>query len=331
MSFDKNSIPRPNVKIRPDMTKVPWDFWGLIILYLIALMVSGLNEFVSAGFDVDVLFTGEWWWDVFRTITTNLIVLFGTLAYFLKKAWEEDKKINDKQKEVQGLVDAHLDPITFDPFLPKFNRKRKIEAYKRAMSNKLDKLERKYYKRQASLELWSEWEKAPRKTKELRDRFEADEYCQQKQLLMNQMKPDFIERNIDKMEIDYKPVQKTFVANGYVSSRMAKYDDYAVESGGRKMLRDLSPRIFLMFGWLIALNSVAINALQQETRLIGLIVFLFTMLPLIIQIFIAQDYTDKFIKEKILVDFQKRKDIMINYLAYLKEGKEDVNERQLQR
>jgi hypothetical protein len=76
---------------------------------------------------------------------------------------------------------------------------------------------------------------------------------------------------------------------------------------------------------LVALNSVAISALQQETRLIGLIIFLFTMLPLIIQIFIAQDYTDKFVKEKILVDFQKRKDIMINYLAYLKEGKEVNN------
>jgi hypothetical protein len=285
-------------------------------------MVSGLNEFVSAGFDVDVLFTGEWWWDVFRTITTNLLVLFGTLAYFLKKAWEEEPTIRDRQKEVQALVDAHLDPITFDPFLPKFNRKRKIEAYKRAMSNKLDKLEKKYYKKSISLELWAEWENTPRKTKELKDRFEADKYCQEKHLILQQLTKEYIEKNIDKIELEYKPIQKTFVANGYVSTRMSKYDDYAVESGSNKMLRDLSPRIFLMFGWLIALNSVAINAIQQETRLIGLIVFLFTMLPLIIQIFIAQDYTDKFIKEKILVDFQKRKDIMINYLAYLKEGKE---------
>ena len=307
------------------MTKIPWDFWGLIILYLIALMVSGLNEFVSAGFDVDVLFTGEWWWDVFRTITTNLLVLFGTLAYFLKKAWEEEPEIRERQKEVQTLVDAHLDPITFDPFLPKFNRKRKIEAYKRAMSNKLDKIEKKYYKNSVSLELWAEWENTPRKPKELKDRFEADKYCQEKHLILHQLTKEYIDKNIDKIELDYKPVQKTFVANGYVSQRMSKYDDYAVESGSNKMLRDLSPRIFLMFGWLIALNSVAINAIQQETRLIGLIVFLFTMLPLIIQIFIAQDYTDKFIKEKILVDFQKRKDIMINYLAYLKEGKEDTN------
>jgi hypothetical protein len=330
MSFDKNTIKRPDIKVRPDMTKIPWDFWGLIILYLIALLVSGLNEFVSAGFDVDVLFTGEWWWDVFRTITTNLLVLFGTLAYFLKKAWEEEPTIRDRQKEVQALVDAHLDPITFDPFLPKFNRKRKIEAYKRAMSNKLDKLEKKYYKKSVSLELWAEWENTPRKTKELKDRFETDKYCQEKHLILQQLTKEYIDKNIDKIELDYKPIQKTFVANGYVSSRMSKYDDYAVESGSNKMLRDLSPRIFLMFGWLIALNSVAINAIQQETRLIGLIVFLFTMLPLIIQIFIAQDYTDKFIKEKILVDFQKRKDIMINYLAYLKEGKEvnDGNTRQ---
>lgn len=327
MSFDKNTIKRPDIKVRPDMTKIPWDFWGLIILYLIALMVSGLNEFVSAGFDADVLFTGEWWWDVFRTITTNLLVLFGTLAYFLKKAWEEEPKIRERQKEVQALVDAHLDPITFDPFLPKFNRKRKIEAYKRAMSNKLDKLEKKYYKKSVSLELWAEWENTPRKSQELKDRFEADKYCQEKHLILNQLTKEYIEKNIDKIELDYKPIQKTFVANGYVSQTMSKYDDYAVESGSNKMIRDLSPRIFLMFGWLIALNSVAINAIQQETRLIGLIVFLFTMLPLIIQIFVAQDYTDKFIKEKILVDFQKRKDIMINYLAYLKEGKEANNDR----
>lgn len=326
MSLDRNSIPRPNVKIKNDFTKIPWDLWGLVVLYIIALMVSGLNEFVSAGFDVDVLFTGEWWFDVFRTITTNLIVLFGTLAYFLKKAWEEDDTITLRQKEVQKLVDAHLDPITFDPFLPKFNRKRKIEAYKRAMSNKLDKLERKYYKKQASLELFNEWEKAPRKSPELKERFENDKYCQEKLLILNQMTPQFIEKNIDKMELDYRPIQKTFVANGYVSHQMSRYDDYAVESGSKKMIRDLSPRIFLMVGWLVALNSVAINALQQETRLIGLIVFLFTMLPLIIQIFVAQDYTHKFIKEKILVDFQKRKDIMINYLAYLKEGKEELND-----
>ena len=325
MSFNKDSIPRPNVKIRPTINRIPWDLWGLIILYVIALMVSGLNEFVTAGFDLDVLFTGEWWWDVFRTITTNMIVLFGTLAYFLKKAWEEDNNIQEKNNEVKALVTAHLDPITFDPFLPKFNRKRKIEAYKRAMSNKLDKIEKKYYKKQASLELWAEWVNTERKSKELKDRFDNDKYCQEKQLIIDQLTPEFIEKHIDKMELDYKPIQKTFVANGYISNRMGKYDDYAVESGSSKMLRDLSPRILLTFGWLVALNSVAIEALQQETRLIGLIIFLFTMLPLIVQIFIAQDYTDKFVKEKILVDFQKRKDIMINYLAYLKEGKEEIN------
>lgn len=322
MSFDKDSIPRPNIKLRPTLNRVPWDLWGLIILYIVALLISGLNEFVSAGFDVDVLFTGEWWWDVFRTITTNMIVLFGTLAYFLKKALQEDTNIQEKNKEVKALVTAHLDPITFDPFLPVFNRKRKIEAYKRAMSNKLDKLEKKYYKKQLSLELWAEWSKADKKTKELKDRFDNDKYCQNKQILLNQLTENYINKNIDKMEIDYRPVQKTFVANGYVSKRMDRYDDYAVEAGSEKILRDLGPKIALTFGWLVALNSVAINALEQETRLIGLLVFLFTMLPLIIQIFIAQDYTDKFVKEKILVDFQKRKDIMINYLAYLKEGKE---------
>lgn len=322
MSFDKDSIPRPNIKLRPTLNRIPWDLWGLIILYIVALLISGLNEFVSAGFDVDVLFTGEWWWDVFRTITTNMIVLFGTLAYFLKKALQEDTNIQEKNKEVKALVTAHLDPITFDPFLPVFNRKRKIEAYKRAMSNKLDKLEKKYYKKQLSLELWAEWSKADKKTKELKERFDNDKYCQNKQILLNQLTENYINKNIDKMEIDYRPVQKTFVANGYVSKRMDRYDDYAVEAGSEKILRDLGPKIALTFGWLVALNSVAISALEQETRLIGLLVFLFTMLPLIIQIFIAQDYTDKFVKEKILVDFQKRKDIMINYLAYLKEGKE---------
>jgi hypothetical protein len=328
MSFNKDSIPRPNIKVRPQLNRIPWDLWGLIVLYIVALLISGLNEFVSAGFDLEVLFTGEWWWDVFRTITTNMIVLFGTLAYFLKKAWEEDKNIIEKEREVKALVTAHLDPITFDPFLPEFNRKRKVEAYKRAMSNKLDKLERKYYKKQLSLELWAEWSKTDKKTKELKDRFDNDAYCQKKQLILNQLTPEFIQKNIDKMEIDYKPIQKTFVANGYVSKRMSQYDDYAVEAGSQKMFRDLAPKIGLTFGWLVALNSVAIEALKQETRLIGLIIFLFTMLPLIIQIFIAQDYTDKFVKEKILVDFQKRKDIMINYLAYLKEGKEVNNARE---
>lgn len=322
MSFNKDSIPRPNVKLKPTLSKIPWDLWGLIVLYIVALLISGLNEFVSAGFDAQVLFTGEWWWDVFRTITTNMIVLFGTLAYFLKKAWEEDTSIIEKHKEVKALVTAHLDPITFDPFLPVFNRKRKIEAYKRAMSNKLDKLEKKYYKKQLSLELWAEWSKAEKKTKELKERFDNDKYCQAKQILLSQMTEEYIAKNIDKMEIDYRPVQKTFVANGYVSKRMDRYDDYAVEAGSEKMIRDLGPKIALTFGWLVALNSVAINALEQETRLVGLLIFLFTMLPLVVQIFIARDYTEKFVKEKILVDFQKRKDIMINYLAYLKEGKE---------
>lgn len=315
MSFDRNTIPKTKVKFNV-IRDTNWDFIGLLAIWFVALLITGLNEFVRAGFDPSVLFTGTWWYNIFRTLMTNMIVFFGTWYYFLKVALENDEIILKEESEVNDIVRQHLDPITFDLFLPHFNRDRKKFAYKNHLVELHNKVDSKISKKPDVLDLWAKHLKNPDQ-----QFWKEHKLTKRKFFLLEQMREEYIEENIDSIDVSFKPLTKKFVTNGYTHTKPGR-DDYHVEDASTKLVKDLFPRFAFTLTLLIGINSVLIEALQQENRAVAFLIFLLNVLPLFLQIVFATNYVDKFIKEKTLVDFRTRKDVMINYLAYLKRQKE---------
>ena len=317
MSYDRINVPKPVVR-QSVISKIDWDFVVLLSIWTVALLITGLSDFVRAGFDPDILFTPEWWFRIFRSGSTNLLVFLGTLFYLIKQALREEPSILESEEEVNELVKKHLDPITFDVFLPEFNRERKKLAYKKGMVQLHNKVDSKISKKPKVLELWANHLKEPEAEK-----WKEHKLTTKKYYLLEQMKEDYIEDNIDSIKVSYTPLTKKFVTNGYTHTK--DYDDYHVEPTSRKLFFDLAPRLLFTLLLVAVLQTIFIEALEQESRMVAFVWFLINTIPLLFQIVLVFGYLPRFIEEKVLLDFRTRKDVMINYLAYLKRQKEVSN------
>lgn len=311
MSYDSNKIGRPKIK-KGFVRNANWNLIGLISVWFIALLITGLNELIRAGFDPDIIFTPTWWYNIFRTLITNMIVFFGTWYYLLNEFLDKSEEYEEEKKSVDKIVKEHLDPITFDVFLPWFNRKRKKNAYKKNLVILHNKIDEKISKKPKVLDLWAQHLKD-----ESGQHWKKHKLTKKKFYLLEQMKEEYIEDNIDSVNVPYKPLTKKFVTNGYVHTD-PNQDDYDVQSSSDKLLRDLLPRFMFTLTLLVGINSIFIEALVEENRMVAFFVFILNALPLLLQIIMATNYRDKFVNEKIFVDFRTRKDVMINYLDYLK-------------
>lgn len=304
------------VKVRniPDQRRI-WRGVLLGLIYLFVLLINGLDEFIRSGFSVEFMFTAEWWAKVFRVITSNILVFLGTFLFVLDSMINKREDIKKKRKELDTTIDEHLDPVTFDPFFVDFERNRKIEYYKRDLEAQIEKLERK-----ASLEDMRSWTRKMRngtEDPEVNQAFENSEFCQRKKMILEQLEPEFIEEHIDYMHIKYKPLSKSFVTSGY-NKPHKRYDDYAIETSWEKMFWDLLPKFIMLAGFLIAGESIIVQFEPDKPLALIMYNMLIKIIPLILQIYFANGYTNIYIDEKIMVDLRRRLDIVIKYLSFKK-------------
>lgn len=321
MSSSNVGIPKLKGKLDPRKT---WRFMLLATVYIFVLLINGLDEFLRSGFAVDFMFSPEWWYRVFRVLTSNIFIFVGTLLYLLDLALRTREDIIAKKNEVKIAVDKYIDPVTFDPFYLGFERERKINYYKRAMEAKLEKLESRA--KMEDLALWNKQEKNVDEhgkiiDKEIDTQFNENKFCKKKKVLLTQLTDEFIQQHINYMKVPYRPNSKSFVTNGY-NKPHAMYDEYAVEPRRSKLFWDLMPKFLVMAGFLIAGESVVVEFMMADSLLASFFNMLMKITPLMLQVYFAFAYCDAYIDEKVMVDFRKRLDIITLYLASLKKGAE---------
>lgn len=320
MSLESKVDRVKQAKVKVSKVNVNWPFIGLMVVYLAALVISGLDQFISAGFDFSLVGTAEWWYKVFQSIAINNLILLGTLLYLLDKMKKCDADILKWNKTIEDAVEEHIDPNTFDEWLSNFNLNRKIKLFKNAIMNLINKLDEKV--KPKSIELWIKYRKdviiEENKPPEERKKVDVpnDKYCIKKYNLLQQVTDEYINERIHYLKIGYKPKQKSFVTNGY-TSRNGGSDDYYTESSIGKMSRDLLPRIILTIGYLLAFNTIRLELLEATNWKVATVAIAMKVLPMIMQIFVATSYAKQFKIEKILVDFRVRYEMITLYVASL--------------
>lgn len=301
----------------------------LILLYISVLLFIGFSEFVSAGFDPSVVGTAEWWSKTINAIAINNIILLGTIMYKLQRDVESKPEVVVERKRVNDASLRFLDPISFDPWLVDFNLKRKIRKYKTAISNKLDKLNKKV--KPKDLEAWvtwnrefDEWKKTP-KDEQQEAPVSKNKYVLKRLELQTQMSDEFINERIHYMRMNYKPIKKQFVTTGYMGSRNTD-DDYDVESAAGKMFRDLAPKIIITIGYLAFINSLRVELMAEPNYMVAIIAIVLRLLPILVQVYNAISYVNAFIRDKVMVDFRTRWDIIVKYAAETGRGTPEKKE-----
>lgn len=292
----------------PSSKKFNWNLLFLIFLYVTTFMWAGLSEWVQAGFDTTILFTPTWWAQVFESVMLNHAILIGTIIYVLNEANEKHILIIKERQYLQDVVDQQVHPDTFNPYMLNFNRRRKIKKYIRNMKAKEDKLDRKA--KYTDIEQWEKY-------KETQDRtLLQSSYCHRKSNTQEQTTPEYIEKHIGNLRVKgFKEIQTTFVTCGYTARYTDNEDNLVPEGAFNKMAGDLFPRVIITIAVLTALRTIILEAVVAQDPRTAVVGTLMHIIPMVVQIFIAVSYSRRYIDEKILVDFRKRKEIIATYLA----------------
>lgn len=315
MSLNETKVPHFKSGGRP--YRKGWRITILVAIYVAVLLLNGLDEFIKSGFDMNFVGTGEWWYKVFRVLVSNLLIFVGTALYLIQKAMYERQDITKRKSKLELIIDNNLDSVTFDPWYLNFERDRKINYYKKELRRRINRLDDKA--KMSQIKTWTSQLKNYDENgnvidEELYEKWLSCKYCQKKNTLYEQLDNDFIEENIDYIQVPYKPNSKSFVTDGY-NNPSTKYDDYAVESKGHKLFWDLFPKFALTAGFLIAGESIVVEFGVDQSLAVAGFNMVLKIMPLALQVYMAFGYADSFIDEKIIVDLRKRENIMTKYLA----------------
>ena len=319
----ENRIKRTKINL-DKRTNVNWPLIGLIIIYIAALLISGFDQFIKAGFDFSIVGTEDWWYKVFQSIAINNLILLGTLLYLLDKMRKNDKDILDWIIKIDKAVNEQVDPNTFDPWLILFNTKRKIKLFKNAIMLKIDKIDNKV--KAKSLDKWLKYNKLVSdellkdEAERVKIKVPKNRYCKNKYNLLAQTKEEYLNDRIAYLRIGYKDIQKSFITNGYIS-RKGGNDPYHIENGWGKMFRDLAPRVIITIAYLLAFNTIVLDVLDSPDWKVAVVAIALKLLPMIMQVFVATSYAKQFKIEKILVDFRTRYEMITLYVASLHKPK----------
>lgn len=303
-------VKTPKVNVSKRNTS-PLPLILLVFLYIAVLLFIGFSEFVSAGLDLSTISTSDWWSKVITSIAVNNLILLGTIMYKLQRDLDTKEDVLKEKERVDGLAIQSVDPVTFDPFLVDFNQDRKILKYKKAISYRMDKLNKRV--KPKDLKAWVDWNREfdiwNKKSDEEKETIEKpitrNKYVNKRLTLEVQMSDEFIAERIHYMRIKYKPIKKSFVTNGYVG-RQNNDDQYDVESAVWKMVRDLGPKIIITAGYLAFINSLIIELVSEPNWQTALVAIALKVIPIVMQIYNAITYVNAFIRDKVMVDFRTR-------------------------
>ncbi len=293
--------------------KWDWNLLFLILVYIIGFFWAGLGEWFRGNIDTESIGSTIWWANLFEKLAVNHLILLSTLFYKINKEMYVNPEVLEEEKKIKAAVDTTVHPTTFNPFMLVFNTERKIRRHKANVKALLDKLDDK-----AKLEDIEAWESGDRS---------KNSYCRKRYQLEKRHEDEFINKYVSTLKVDgFKQIQSTFVTNGYSSRGWRSEDDNLVpERGGSKLAYDLGPKVLIMILMITALESIILEAVMAESPIVAIIGTFFNVTPLVVQVFIGLSYAARWIKEKVLVDFRKRKEIIALYIEYKDNVKEAVD------
>lgn len=329
MSLDLKSLKDPKLTKVKGVIRNRYKTGLLLILYIVVLIINGLDEFIQTGFNIEFLFSPEWWYKIFRVLVSNLLIFFGTLFYLIDKIRSKREDIILMREKLEKRINEKEDPTTFDIFINQFSTARKIMHYKKSLRREERSLDNKA--KSEDIALWIKSQKDQDedllpKDPELKEAFLANKHCQKKRKIQMQMTEEFINDRIEFIKLKgFRPTSKAFVTEG-TYSKSDVHDNYHVESTSEKLTNDLWFKFLVMIGALILLESIVMDFIDAESWWVALLGFMWKLIPLVIQGYMAIGYAEVYVNEKVKGDLRKRLDIMTLYVSWLVNKNTDLTE-----
>ena len=186
---------------RQKLTKVAVDFVLLIIIFAI----FGCFDFLNMSFKFESLATAKFWTKVIAKAIAGAICAYNLGINFVwDRDIEKDQMLKENAQKYERLLKLK-DDKTFNYFvLNVFNREEKIRAYISSINKQIYRLN--LFSRKKDKLLFSS------DNEEDNERKLNNKYCKKRQELENLKTKDYIDKNIDSIEVKYNVVDPQIFA-----------------------------------------------------------------------------------------------------------------------
>jgi len=281
--------------------KIRWANIVYVINYLITIVLLGMVSWITAGFDLNFLYSSEFLFDMGITSLAYVIALISTVLW----AKEHEESSNEIVKQLTSQITKIFRYVvirkTLQEYVYKVNRKNKTIAWKEHIELKIEKLEQK---RSVKDEVVFNGADELAKSK--------NKYCRNMKKYERLISPEYIDKHIDRVKVDYEKLTMKMLMGSSIKNRSS---DNSYTKTSWQMFKDLSPKF--VFSWaltiFVASFRYTFNTLDAST----IINTLAKLGGLLTQIGNGISYGKEFVREYVVKDLTNSKghleDYMIEY------------------
>ena len=284
--------------------KITFKWLPHIFFYLIIGIMIGLNDVVRGEFGVSRFFDPSFYSDLFILYGAAVLTLLTTIDIYVEKYIQTEPRVKELQSGIKYMLDKKIEG-DFPVFMTEYNMKRKEKEYIHHVNELIENLDETLGVKDNNKWIYYKGTKAQKA---------ENKYCIKRAELEEMKSKKEIERVVKFTNFKFDRIPETFVKTG-AKQKKKTIHGITVESKGRKLFRDLSPRLILGLTWTILVSSFVWDLVEFDARTLFTVA---TKMILIVWNFItAIKYaTYDYGPDKILVDLQMRRDIMCEYITW---------------
>ena len=320
--MDEKAINADKIKATIYETKKRLKFKSIyipiLLMNLLLLLILGILDYIDAEFSLEVFKSANYWTNLGVSYATVIIMTASTLMICIDNFCENNQEYLKIQKSIQDFTQAEYRPSLFQRFLKGYNRVRKKNAWRQRIILKLDRLERFRKEKDALI-----WEFGTEEEKR------QNKYCQKRRKLELELSEDWIEKNIDIINLKYNVVSSNLVIGGEGRNINYEDDDYITTNKVWKVVKDKTPIMLLSFAIITLFSSIITEFNFDVTFFIKTSSKLATVCC---SVYTTIRYSKNYNKSVTLHDILFRWGVCCEYKAWLqaqvKEGKSNDGQRE---
>jgi hypothetical protein len=286
-----------------------------------------------------------WYIATITSLGSAVLLFYSSFNYLLERRKERDDKFIELTTKVDKLIEEDVDPNTFEPWMDDvFNKRRKLLQHQSNVKAEIEKLEKntdyrikrrlKPYFEQAEVcrrdASAIEKEKCINVFTSLGDLTKAEaRYLEKKERLLSFLDNSYISQYVVDGKVKYfKQVHPMFVYNGDNTTGYTSDSYSLIKTDTERISSDATLKVVLTLGltvlFAVLFTVTALASIGKDPFWI-IINVIAKLIPLFIQIPLAIDYTNSFMKGQVMSNLMNRRNIALLYLGREVSKEVDIN------
>lgn len=297
-----------------------------IFLFFLSFVIVGAAAVITGDVGFNIFKDISFYINQLLTDAAILCVTFATLYAYLDKFKETDIEYLSNIEYIRTFATGKTNiPSILSRFLESINRKRKIKQFEFNLRRQLYLLENKRKFKWVGPRVYTEqdyyiWNHGTTEEKQ------ANEYCRKRLLIEDQLRKDFIEKNIDIKLIKYDKITSEIILGGFYKDS-SKYgpNDFITKHPEAKVAKQKIPQLLTSFAVMFFLSSLVFGEITFNTNTI--INFCIKVLVLVWNSYTSLRFAKDFSQSVTLKDTRFRKGIILEYEKWLQQEAAKVLEQ----